>query len=370
MKIVHIVRRFGPVGGMERYVYELVSELCLLGHDVAVVCEEVACTPPSGLTVHRVEKSFARPRWFALMRFGQKVSAWLQKNPHPGWLIHSHERMAVHHISTYHGQPFATVFDGAWLKLLSLRVFMHLQLERREISNSVFVVPNSDLTRQQLLKYYPEYSARIVSPIFPGAECDAIRPARRVPETGGTIAFVGKEWVRKGLPFATEVVRQLRMTRPNLRFAVLGPEPDEIKHLFSGWAGGYELAGWVDNPRYSDFDVLLHPAKSEPFGMVVTEALAANVRVVVSDKCGVATSVHGDMGKVMSLAEPVRAWVNALESVLNETKLLPFHTRSWQSVAQEYQALYETTVIQRADLSTWQDSGHHGVHSGGRLNAI
>ena len=370
MKIIHIVRRFGPVGGMERYVYEVVLELMRLGHTVEVVCEEVQCTPPTGLVIHQVANSFPRPRWLALLRFGQKVEAWLRQHPHPDWLIHSHERTAVHHISTYHGQPFATVLERTWLKRLSLRVLMHLWLERRELVASVFVVPNSDLTRQQLLAYYPEFSARIVHPILPGAERNVIRSPRIIPKTGGTLAFVGKEWARKGLPFATEIVRQLRINRPDLRLVVVGPEPAEVKHLFSGWRGGFELDGWVENPRYSDFDVLLHPAKSEPFGMVVTEALASNVRVVISDRCGVAAHVRSDMGTVLSLDESVQAWVNAIENALTNTKLVPRHSRHWNLVAQEYQMLYAAVAVQHAGPRVGPVSAPSEAPSGGRLRAI
>ena len=39
MKILHVVRRYGPVGGMERYVWELTHELRKLGHEVEVLCE-------------------------------------------------------------------------------------------------------------------------------------------------------------------------------------------------------------------------------------------------------------------------------------------------------------------------------------------
>lgn len=45
MQLIHIVRRYGPVGGMERYVWELTLNLRALGHEVLVLCE--VCTGKS-----------------------------------------------------------------------------------------------------------------------------------------------------------------------------------------------------------------------------------------------------------------------------------------------------------------------------------
>ena len=272
MKIIHVVRRFGPVGGMERYVYEIVLAQLRMGYDVAVICEEIFCDAPQSIIVHKVTRSRPRPRWFALFRFSQRVLYWLDSNPHPGWIVHSHERLSLHNITTFHGQPFATIFERSWLRLLSLRVAMHLFLERRELSIPDVVVPNSELTRHQLLSCYPQFKSHITKPILPGVSCTIVRTERQVDELAGVIAFVGTEWRRKGLVFAAKIVEQLRKKRPLLMFVVVGPNPDTIKHLFSSWTGGYKLLGWTDKPSYSHFDVLLHPAKIEPYGMVVTEA--------------------------------------------------------------------------------------------------
>ena len=40
LEVAHVVRRYGPVGGMERYVWELTHALSKLGVNVTVVCEK------------------------------------------------------------------------------------------------------------------------------------------------------------------------------------------------------------------------------------------------------------------------------------------------------------------------------------------
>ena len=38
-RIIQIVRRFGPVGGMEEYAWQLTCALAKTGHPVEVLCE-------------------------------------------------------------------------------------------------------------------------------------------------------------------------------------------------------------------------------------------------------------------------------------------------------------------------------------------
>jgi len=83
--------------------------------------------------------------------------------------------------------------------------------------------------------------------------------------------------------------------------------------LFKGWQGGYHLLGWrTGNAHFAKIDVLLHPAKAEPCGMVISEAIAAQVPVVVSDACGAAAQVTEDAGEVVPLTAPLDKWVRAI----------------------------------------------------------
>ncbi|MBK9161551.1 MAG: glycosyltransferase family 4 protein [Nitrosomonadales bacterium] len=340
MKILHVVRRYGPVGGMERYVWELTRELRELGHEVEVLCEVCLAKKPHGIAVHELGAIAPRPRWLSLLRFGKRVARWLADNPHPGWLIHSHERLASHHLTTFHGPPFASVRDMPWWRRVSLRVAMQLFLERRELSAARCIVPNSRFIRQRLAHYYPELAHKLTGPVVPGVAAGAVREPREVPADGGVVGFVGKEWQRKGLPLAVEVVAALRRKRPALRFRVVGPAAGEVRHLFAGWQGGYELAGWSDQSHHAGFDVLLHPARAEPYGMVISEAMAARVPVVVSEVCGAAAHVTPDSGAVLALSAPVGMWADAVERELGRRETVPRFERSWRVVAQEYETIY------------------------------
>lgn len=341
MKILHVVRRYGPVGGMERYVWETTRELAALGHQVEVLCERCHAERPQGVAVHELGEIAPRPRWLSLLRFGRRVATWLERNPHPGFVIHSNERLGVHDVTTFHGPPFATVRDKPFWKRLSLRVAMQFYLERRELRVARHIVPNSEVIKKQLAHYYPEFAHKLTPPIVPGVAAMPARAWRPAPADGGIIGFVGKEWQRKGLPLAAKIAAQLRRERPNLELWVVGPQPQEVQHLFSGWHGGYHLLGWRgDTAHFAEMSVLVHPASAEPYGMAITEAMAAQVAVVVSDRCGAATQVDEGAGRVLPLDAPLDEWISATRAELARETAPPCYAHGWREVAQEYEKIY------------------------------
>jgi len=351
LSILHIVRRYGPAGGMERYVWEVTQELAAAGHDVSVLCETCcADTRPEGIHVHELGKQICKPRWLGHLRFSKCVHEWLRDHARPDTIIHSHERTGDHHVTTFHSPPFARIKDGLWWKQLSPRAQINLWLEKREVCSPQVnaVVPNSAMTTSLLNRYYPCIGRRMAKPVPPGVSAGPKRPDRSVPHDGGVIGFIGCEWKRKGLDIAVAAVAELRKKRPRLEFRVAGPEPDEIRHLFAGWTDGFHLLGHADsNELYPQFDLLLHPARQEPYGMVIAEAMAAGVPVVISDRCGIASDVPNRMGTVCPPNTTPYDWSMACEKYIGTS--FPTDVRNWQQVALDYIHLYQSLA---------QNAGH------------
>lgn len=353
MQLLHVVRRYGPVGGMERYVFELTQALQARGHAVTVLCERCHQPPSPGVVVHEIGEVRPKPRWLASLRFGARAERWVRSHPpQAGRIIHSHERTPLHHVTTFHGPPFATIRERPLWRRLSLRIGFHLHLERRELAVARAIVPVSSVIGAQLAAYYPDDAGKLTAPVIPGVVPGAVRPPRQVPPSGGIIGFVGKEWRRKGLELAAEAVAKLRETRPDAEFWVVGPDPNLVRHLFANWSGGYRLLGWRDGTDHlAQFDLLLHPARAEPFGMVITEAMAARVPVVVSDACGAASEVTPDFGRVLDVRDAAEVWASAMLEQLARRLPPPAYAHDWNAVAADYERIYAALAAARPELT-------------------
>ena len=342
LNTLHIVRQYGLVGGMERYVWELTNELATAGHQVTVLCEALReKTAPNGVQVIELGSLQPKPRWLAHLRFSHKVSAWVKAHPDSTRIIHSHERTSVHHATTFHGPPFAAIKNKPLWQRCSLRIFANLWLEKRELCGPQVkaVIPNSPLIADDLKHYYPNVEPHLTPAIAPGVGEIHPRIAHTVASDGGYIGFIGKEWKRKGLDLAVKIVAELKkQQRPQLEFIVAGPNPDEIRHLFKDWNGGFQLLGEIDSLSfYAQLDLLLHPARQEPYGMVIAEARAAGVPVLVSDNCGIASELNAY--SVLNLDTAVSTWTRQCNTLIGQQQ--ESTSRSWKDVADEQIHCYQ-----------------------------
>lgn len=341
---LHIVRRFGPVGGMENYVWELTHALVQAGQCVRVVCEQCFAEADPAIEVIELGAIRPRPRWLAQLIFSRKVSRYVGSVELLDMVIHSHERTAVHQVTTFHGPPFLDR-KKKWLDFLSPRVHAWIYLEKREVSGRQVsaVLPNSILIGDQLKCFYPAIADRILEPAYPGVT--ASFSAIKSQSDGKTIGFMGREWKRKGLGVAVEIVAHLRLQDPEIKLLVAGCDPAEIKHLFTDWQDGYELSGWVKPEDFlAKIDLLIHPARAEPFGMVIAEANAVGIPVVVSDQCGIAPLITDRQGDVIPLEDQGR-WESVCKKVLQESRPVRPLPLSWNDLAEQHIKLYRSILI-------------------------
>jgi len=343
LKTVQVVRRFGVSGGMERYVWELSHALADLGVQVHILCEQSdKNTEHKNINIHHLKRVTPKPRWLAMLRFSSNVSTWVKNNSGNDWVIHSHERTAVHHVSTFHGPPFAHIYNKPWYKRASIRVAMWLYLERRELcaSQVKVILPNSDLILNDLKKMYPCAREVLLSPAYPG-----VNKPEKIIETQKdkkVILFVGKEWKRKGLEKAEKIVKKIRENDSSIELWVVGPDKKEIKHLFKDWNSGLQLFGWQDASKFMPLaSLLLHPAVSEPYGMAIAEATNYEVPVVISDQCGIASQVSGGSGSVVDIKANIDEWIYSCLKELNRKDLVISVGKSWQELAQQHIEIYK-----------------------------
>ena len=339
LEVAHVVRRYGPVGGMERYVWELTHALSKLDVKVTVVCEKCFAAPDSNIKVVELGEVKPKPRWLAMLRFSKNVREW-HESSEKGYLIHSHERTGIHQITTIHG-PSIKNRKKKLLDFLSIRIKAWEWLERREVLGRqvLRILPNSALVKVDLIKHYPEVLNHLGPIAHPGVKVSKEAPLRNVESK--TIGFIGKEWKRKGLPQAIKVFEEIYHSDPSASFLVAGAEVEEVQPLFAGLPeGSYDLLGWIEPSEFfGKINTLIHPAKDEPFGMVVAEAVEFGVPVVISDVCGVASHLNGQHGYVLPLDS--NDWVKCVSGLTRDTtRAVKGLGLTWENLAELHVDIY------------------------------
>lgn len=108
---------------------------------------------------------------------------------------------------------------------------------------------------------------------------------------GPVVGFVGRFEPRKGPLDLVRAAPAIRAGRPGTRVVLVGgdpygSDPNYAEDVRS--AEDVEHVGWVDGAAsfMAHLDVLVAPSRSEPFGTVLSEAMAAGVPVVATDVDG------------------------------------------------------------------------------------
>ena len=354
---VHIVRQYGTSGGMEKYVHSLTLALARQGQPVTVLCERAPTLESDavaeGINVIELGQPVSRPRWLAQWVFSRRVARHVATNDYSKAIIHSHERTSVHQVTTFHGPPFA-MRKRRLLDFLSPRIHMWNYLEKRElVADQVQqILPNSALIASYLKDLYPAAANKIAAPAHPGVDANLIN--LKTEPRGLTIGFIGREWHRKGLDIACLILETIRQRLPDVKFMIAGCDEEETRSIFNHWpADSYRLMGWQDStePFLRQIDLLLHPARAEPFGMVIAEANAAGIPVLISDKCGIAPLIGPQQGEVCSMDAghtDIAAWADAAVTLLQSPQKIAPLDLSWDSLATQHCELYAKL------LNSWQ----------------
>ena len=123
----------------------------------------------------------------------------------------------------------------------------------------------------------------------------------RAGQTGLKALWVGQTAYRKGLDVAMAAVAEARADLPGLRLQVVGVHPGKA-------ADGVDWLGIVPPDRmaevYRDADLFIFPTRYESFGLVVIEAMAAGLPVIVSDVIGAGIVTDGRNGAVVRGYQP------------------------------------------------------------------
>ena len=142
---------------MEEYAYRLTCELSRIGVKVYVVCEEKIDEPEDGtIEIVQLGKSLRKPRWLSHLIFAKKVRNWVMINAGQNTIIHSHERINCHQVTTIH----TTLYNfPPKRKFPSLRNYLNEHIESRELNcasiqeNRTCICTNRRSDHRKILKF-------------------------------------------------------------------------------------------------------------------------------------------------------------------------------------------------------------------------
>ena len=350
LNILYIVRTFAPVGGMERYVFEVAREMVARGHRVTALCrtvdEELAAE--AGGEVIKLHPKPAKRGWHDRYVFRDVVTEFFAapSNRQRFDITHSHDNTVEQDVSTEHGPCTA---HG-----LRLKPWKHLDYSARKnlaIETQKFHGPNlqalvscAQRVEDIALREYPHLAnkiTRVITPAYSYLQPVAKDPAR----SPRVLGFMGRDWKRKGLPKALEVFRHLRRQDPAWTMLIAGcPAETLTSKIRRTLPEGTQILGRTDAQEFfGKIDVLVHPAKDEPFGMVMSEALTCGVPVVFSDQCGAADHLQSEGLRVLPVTAPAADWARACADLAGR----PFPvlaSRTWSDVAAEHEDLYKAVM--------------------------
>lgn len=147
-------------------------------------------------------------------------------------------------------------------------------------------------------------------------------PWRDAGDGRPVVGFVGRFEPRKGVMDLVEAAPRIRAARPDVRVVLIGDDPYDSDPEYAARvrAAGddVELVGWVHDAAAAmrHLTVLVAPSREEPFGTVLSEAMAAGVPVVATEVDGLPEVVtHGVDGMLVAPGD-VDALVAAVLGVL------------------------------------------------------
>ncbi|MFZ0482229.1 MAG: glycosyltransferase family 4 protein [Desulfobacterales bacterium] len=347
-KIAVVVPKYGLVGGGERFVFELTERLANVpGYEIHVFSNKWR-SASDHITFHKIP-IITFPKWLTSISFAYLANRKIAKMDFD--LIHSHDRVFKSNVVTLHSIPHRTwVRDIRKKRRLSL--FDHgttwTEKQMYKYSGCQMFLPVSNLVKIKVLETF-QIDEQNIRVIHPGVDVERfqsdnphnrkeIRQAFGISESDFLILFVGMNFEVKGLDSLLSAIALLKSAYDNNQVKVLVVGKGNTKKykalaqklgigeqlIFSGIQNDIEKI-------YPAGDILVMLSKFDTFGMVVTEAMAASLPVIISETVGAKDLViQGENGFVVD-REDIDMISSKINFMLNKQKRLEMGERAHQT---------------------------------------
>ncbi len=229
----------------------------------------------------------------------------------------------------------------------------HMREKDEELALADFVIVASQHVRRTLAGVVPDESIKVVPY---GAPPVRIRPDRpREPRRPLQVLFAGALHQRKGISYLLEAVSMLG---PDVELTLIGQRISANATVDSACS----RARWFQTiPHTQVLDVMLHsdvlvlPSLSEGFGLVVTEALACGLPVIITPNVGASDLVcDGREGFVVPIRSS-ESIAGRLDTLNRNPDLLAQMSRNAQKTAAEHTwKTYREALAETVKAASWR----------------
>jgi glycosyltransferase involved in cell wall biosynthesis len=372
MRVCIVTRNIMKGDGQSRVNYEIVMEVLRRGYNVTLLASDVALELQQSSQVTWIDIPVKQwpTQLLSSIAFSWQSSAWLHKHrPSLDVLLVNGANTrgqtdvnSAHFVHTswlrspFHPWRQHSGLYGAYHWLYSV---LNSYWEKKAFLEANVVIAVSEKVKQELIDI--GISSERIQVILNGVDLQEFSPgfANRtqlgLPEDVVLALFVGDiRTSRKNLETLLYALERV----PNLHLAVVG---DTKKSIYPQLAAKLECSQRIHFLGYRNdiseimkaADLFVLPSRYEPFGMVLSEAMASGLPVITYETTGAAEIVTPDCGVVLPNPEDSEALAQVL-SQLSSNHILRnqmgkaaraiAEKHSWANKAQSYADLFEETI--------------------------
>lgn len=309
MKLAFCLFKYYPFGGLERDFLRIAKTCQLRGHEIHVYVMQWQGEIPMGFNIHVIPVRSITNHGRSV-KFANLLQTQLKKNNYD--VVIGFNRMPgldIYFAADPCYQVSALRKHGAWYRFMP-RYRAYVALEKAvfapEINTEILLLTPTE--QANFIKCYNTQVARFHE-IPPGIAPDRKLPADakqireqlrkelEIQSDQNLILMVGSDFKRKGVDRALSALASLPASLKNTRLIIIGKgNPKKYLRLAKRLGISEQVQFLGGRHDVLNFllaaDLLLHPAYQETAGMVLLEALAVSLPVLVTDNCGYAVHIE------------------------------------------------------------------------------
>jgi UDP-glucose:(heptosyl)LPS alpha-1,3-glucosyltransferase len=372
-KIAIVIPKYGLVGGAEQFAAELTGKLCSRHQDTFQVFANLWQSNSHAIQFHKIP-IISFPKFLTTISFAYFTSRQLAKNDFA--LVHSHERIFAADIFTLHGIPHKYWVQNIRRKKMSLYDLVTAWVEKKLVlgSNCKKFVAVSNLTKDIFLQEYKINPGKI-SVVQPGIDLNVynamdregqrlkLRKELGIALSEPVILFVSMNFEIKGLDNIIQSLAKLKADGISFKLLVVGK--GNVKK-YTRLANQAKIAndiifiGILNREKliqiYLSSDIYIMLSKFDTFGMVVLEAMAARLPVIISSHVGAKDLVQEDKnGFIIGNTSDYGYIASKLKFLFDENirkrmSAAAYQTateNTWDMVATKYQDIYTNILAEK-----------------------